>query len=400
MLALQARGNEVPCSYQIATELEWRIHHTADDWAAVASGLARLNASLSGDGPRRQNGTGWQQPADGSWAPCSDVLWVKLAASQDGLYPYVRNDSAPPYPLSFVAQSPLRSVDTLLPHLRSLWACDVASTGRDSRTELSNTLTFVSKLVQLRDWVGRHSAALGFTIDADYAAQYDAFLDALQDPQTGYWGAQYCGIEALPLSSDDLSMTFHLSKYRATSPGGMAAAGATATVPRLLALASTTMAIRAAPYPYGWGLASDGTGGIVFDNHNSFDVATLLSLAFPALLRNGTSRAATLRASAAAALREMLAFALGPRSLEPDGSALVCAAGQSSMGDCYYFTLGLLDVAGAWNASRRFWCDEATMTGLVPDALALCRNLSAAMARMGMETGIAGSAVQILHPYC
>eukprot|EP00937_MAST-01D_sp_MAST-1D-sp2_P005717 g5717.t1 len=361
LLALQAAGHEVPCSYQIATEVEWRIHHTAN-WSAVDAGMARLWRSLRAP-PAQQAGAGTQQPADGSWAPCSSVLWVKLASSQDGLYPYARADATPPYPLRFLQQSPLRAAATLLPHLRSLLVSDVAADGVDHRTELSNTITFVSKLVQLRDWANRRLRTSGIVIDDAYVDAYYSFLDELQDPQTGFWGAQYvygydtvgADERAFPaptlapapavISTTDLSMTFHITKYRG---GAVRHAGN---------IAATVLLIRDQPYPYGWGLSMDpDSSATVFDNHNSFDVATLLSFTWAAggAAAAGASAAAW-RAAARAAMTEMLKFALGPRSLVPDGSALVCGPGQSSLGDCYYFTLGLLDVSGFWNGSRLFW---------------------------------------------
>ena len=98
-------------------------------------------------------------------------------------------------------------------------------------------------------------------------------------------------------------------------------------------------------------------------------------------------------------MTEMLKFALGPRSLVPDGSALVCGPGQSSLGDCYYFTLGLLDVSGFWNASRLFWANASAWPGRA-EAPRLCKSLSAEMARLRFRSGMDGSAAQILHPYC
>jgi hypothetical protein len=296
--------------------------------------------------------------------------------------------------------------------------------------------------------------AEGYTIDDEYETRYLAFLDKLQSKQSGYWGAQYhyqpernhkhfaavvdvkpsglwngprgannradtagqanfgrnnsssnngsltgaslatnLGVaiasdspsEGSPanadgwstIATDDLSMTFHITKYR----GG--------AVRIREQLAKTTLAIRNSPYPYGWGWSTEN-GTTVYDNHNSFDVATLLSLTWRSLITSMDL------ASAQAGMSEMLAFAVGHHSLAPGGSALICE-GESSLGDCYYFTLGLMDVAGYWNTSHRFWTNQ---TAPFADAARLCVTLSAAMARLHLKTGIGGSAVQILRPYC
>jgi hypothetical protein len=68
---------------------------------------------------------------------------------------YYRNDSSPPYRLKFIEESPLSSIETLLPHLETLWVSNISSDGVDRRTELSNTLTFVSKMIELRGWLNR-----------------------------------------------------------------------------------------------------------------------------------------------------------------------------------------------------------------------------------------------------
>jgi hypothetical protein len=46
------------------------------------------------------------------------------------------------------------------------------------RCELSNTITFVSKLVQYADYFNAHPQLLGFSITPEYQQQYYHYLDA------------------------------------------------------------------------------------------------------------------------------------------------------------------------------------------------------------------------------
>lgn len=231
---------------------------------------------------------------------------------------------------------------------------------------LTNIITFVSKMIELREWV--NAKVIGYNISDEYVKKYYTFLDDLvQDTDTGYFGAKYkshgASSTAVVYSTDDLSMTFHITKYRKGDVLCVSDIGA------------TTLAIKNQPYPYGWGLYALPDGQTAYDNHNSFDVATLLSFSWHTL--NTTSMEAGREG-----LSSFLTWALGPHSLETNRTALVCGDSQDSYGDCYYFTVGLLDEVGYWNVSKRFWTKENF------HGYRLCLSLKHALARLNITSGI------------
>ena len=82
------------------------------------------------------------------------------------------------------------------------------------------------------------------------------FLDAWQDPVTGYWGAWYRVGDRL-YRTTDLSITFHLISYLQ---------GDVQHWPQII---ETTFNIANEPYPYGWRY------GLSSNNHNNYDVVKI-----------------------------------------------------------------------------------------------------------------------------
>ena len=156
------------------------------------------------------------------------------------------------------------------------------------------------------------------------------------------------------------------------------------------AISSTAFLLKNETYPYGWGLSTDPvTNATVFDNHNDFDVVTLVALGWPTL-----SPAA--KAEASSDIEQMLHWALGPDSLKRNGSAasLVCD-GADSVGDCYYFFVAFFKVIGYW-APTRFWTDHDF------DDLQLCVQLKRTYLQFPAtpNSGIAWSARLLLDELC
>lgn len=297
------------------------------------------------------------------------------------------------YPLRFVTTSFLNRSETLVAELRRLQVADIAGTGTNTRCQLSNLITFVSKMVQFAGYFNAHPDLLGFELTAAYVDAYYAYLDtellqATGAGAAGFYGAQYrgaaarAGTPAPVYSSTDLSMTFHITKYRR---GGV-------PVPQ----AATLSAIRDLPYPFGWGLFPDPNNAtrVDFDNHNSFDVVTLYSFGW-----GGMQPAA--RREASASIAEMLRYALsapGTFQGRSDLDDLDCT-GADSVGDCYYFLTALLDVAGYWDQSKRFWLDNETRFDFGSSA-AVCAALRRHLAAKKIVTDIGLGAIRILDRAC
>jgi len=199
--------------------------------------LQDFNVSLQ---TRNQTWAGRQQP-DGSWAPCTAVFFVKLSVSLEGITSHYESKTKLAYPLTFIADSALSNITALTGYLRRLLVSDIALTGVNMRSELSNVITVVSRLVSWRAWV--NVALEGMHISESFSKRYLGFLDSFQDSATGYWGAQYCDrATGQVYGSNDLSITFHVTKYR---QGG---------IKHLVSMAHRTLALKDSPYPYGWGV--------------------------------------------------------------------------------------------------------------------------------------------------
>lgn len=434
MLARMSNGQALPCSYQIATEIEHFLHYTCE-FAVVEDRLRDLNASLS-----RNQSADVHQQLDGSWAGCTDVLHVKLGLTQDQLYPFFLANRSLKRPLKFVAESALANVTTLIPYLTSLLISDIATDGVNRRQELNSVLTFVSKLVSMRPWAD--TAGTGLLLSDAYVSAYRRFLQSWQGVPggAGSWGARYTA-HAGPTSTDaarvrplrqlrfaddvfgapDLSITFHVTKYwlsnatpcdsevlhSAVSSSRAAgivdavsddASDPTVTNNQVLpfrGLANLTRVVldnRYQPYPYGWGVpGSQNSSTTVWDNHNDFDVCTLLGLGWHTL-------SGVRQQEASEAVGRMVAWAVGPQSINRVGRRTLLCDGQDSIGDCYYFTVAFLDVIGYWDVGKQFWRAPAHFHDVE-----LCERLLTTMVgRLGFteDTGIGWSAVLVLRRYC
>ena len=306
-------------------------------------------------------------------------MHVKLGLTQDQLYPFFLTNRSLKRPLKFVAESMLGSATTLIPYLRSLLISDIAADGVNRRQELNSVLTFVSKLISMRPWV--NAANTGLLLTDGYASAYRSFLQTWQGVPggSGSWGARYAaraassaagarhlrhppqasaGAGDVVFGAPDLSMTFHVAKYWVSNStpchaaacgggarssgaagGGGAAGGAAgygySGVP-FRGLSNLTAAVldnRHQPYPYGWGVPGpQNSATTVWDNHNDFDVCTLLSLGWgtlPAVRQRGASQA----------VGRMVSWATGPESVNASERGSLLCAGQDSIGDCYYFVV-------------------------------------------------------------
>jgi len=157
------------------------------------------------------------------------------------------------------------------------------------------------------------------------------FLDeTAQNTETGYWGAWYQWDGGI-YKTDDLSITFHVAKYRKGK------------VPRLSKIANTTLSIKNKNYPFGWLENGEMT------NHHNMDVVTLLNYGWPSFTDS-------IRQAASGEIEKMLRWSL-KHSLQPDGGFLMNES-DDSLVDATYFGSAFLKSIGFFDKKAPFWRDK------------------------------------------
>ena len=321
------------CSAQIYLEAKWRALYTAD-FVAIDRRIRDLEASLSNND---QAYVAQQSPVDGSWGVCFEPTFMKLEATMLALQRMHRENVAPKYAIDLLPE--LRSGKDAVARLAQLLISDVAREGIDHRSELG-ALTVNSSQFQFKAYWQAYleDEVEGLLRDRDSGgiaqirADVRQFLDAWQDPATGYWGAWYRVGDRL-YRTTDLSITFHLISYLR---------GDVQHWPQII---QTTFNIANEPYPYGWRY------GLSSNNHNNYDVVKIFRYGWLHMTEEQRTRARE-------AMREMLRWALD-HSMQPDGSFAPDENFFSSVSSDYYFGVSFLDEIGYWRASKRFWTDEA-----------------------------------------
>jgi hypothetical protein len=229
----------------------------------------------------------------------------------------------PKYRTSFLDR--INSPEKLLEYLDSLLISDIPNHLVDKRRELNESGTALLRLI-LR----------GIPKNYDYHPKLKStLLDYLdrrwQNPESGYWGAWYRTPSGI-VKTDDLSITFHIVSYRKGD------------VPKLNAIAETTLRIKDQPYPYGW-RHSNGE----MSNHHNYDVVRLLRMGWPYFTEEK-------KKTAQAEIRKMLDWCL-TESVLADGSFKYNRS-DDSLGDSYYFGISFLAEVGYFNLKDRFWIQE------------------------------------------
>ena len=357
------------CSAQIFLEAKWRAIYTAD-FETIERRIRDLEASLGND---NQAYVAQQSPADGSWGVCFEPMFMKLEATMFALQRLHRDNVVPRYTLNLFPE--IRSGKDVVAFLAQLLVSDVAREGVDHRAELAaltiNSAQFQFKAywqAYLEDQVEelvRDRDRGGIT---QIRADVRQFLDAWQDPVTGYWGAWYRVGDRL-YRTTDLSITFHLVSYLQ---------GNVQHWPQII---ETTFKIANEPYPYGWRY------GLSSNNHNNYDVVKIFRYGWPHMTEGQ-------RARAREAMREMLSWAL-KHSLQPDGSFAPDESFFSSVASDYYFGVSFFDEIGYWRATKRFWTDEA-----FAGAEAHCLLIRRRFAELQLKSLLAPGAEQKLEAGC
>jgi hypothetical protein len=308
----EARGLDTSCVRQALRELRWRLEYTADA-AGVGETLDRIRALAALPVPP----SAATQDEDGSYAPGTEVWFLKLDASVDRL---LAPDFAgrPPRFLNRV-NDPAR----LRHYLDNLLVSRLLEEGVDHRKELNFA---TANLVRLILW--RRPA--NYAWDPRLEAVIRRFVADWQDPVTGFFGATY-EIGSQRFRTTDLSLTFHMTRYLEGGIGYW---------PQLI---DTLFEIRDDRYPNGW---LDETG---VSNHNNYDVATLFRFGWPAMREDQRRRAG-------AELNRLVDWCL-QTAIAPDGRVMARAKGES-LAEGYYFAIAFLDTVGCFEPAQRFWTDR------------------------------------------
>jgi hypothetical protein len=329
---LEAGGRALPCTRQIFQEVWWLVHYTAY-WQRVERRLADLEASFA---VADQAFATHQSSDDGAWGACYEAPFLKAAATIEGLELLAAIGVPPEFAVTL--EPTLRTSRQVVERISNLIASDIASFGINHRGELNSLVTTFIRgnfKPHLQDYatsqvrmLPRHRNPGG---PLELRQRLQAFTDAWQDPDTGFWGAWY-KVDGGIVRTTDLSITFHIISYRR---------GKINYWPQVL---RTLYAIKDEPYPYGW----LHNGGYV--NHNNYDVARVLSYGWShlspqdqVLFRNE--------------LGAMLAWTLG-HSLADDGRFRSIPTFFESLSADYYYGVAFLDVIGFWDPKKRFWTES------------------------------------------
>jgi hypothetical protein len=320
------------CSAQIFLEAKWRALYTAD-FETIDRRIRDLEESFSND---NQAYVTQQSPVDGSWGICFEPLFMKVEATMFALQMMHRDNVVPKYALTLAPE--VRTANDLVALLAQLLVSDIARDGIDHRSELAAPITNATQFQFKSYWQAYlEDQVEGLLRDRDpggiatIRAKVRQFLNAWQDPVTGYWGAFYRIGDRL-YRTTDLSITFHLISYLK---------GDVQYWPQII---ETTFKIKDEPYPYGWRY------GISSNNHNNYDVVKIFRYGWPHMTEDQRVRVRQ-------AMREMLSWALD-HSLQSDDSFAPDENFFSSVSSDYYFGVSFFDEIGYWRAEKRFWTDE------------------------------------------
>jgi hypothetical protein len=368
---LQAAGHEMECSNEIYLEAIWLRRYTAN-WNGLESRLVDLAKSLE---QLDQRFAARQSPETGLWGACYERSFFKLEATTLALIQLAAMDEAPRYAVHL--PHPFETRAAAFAHFRGLLVSDVAHTGVDNRGELGNIATIAS-LVRFKDYIQRYldTKVLGLPRNEggpgaraeEYRREFSRYVDAWQDPITGYWGPWYLSRSQL-YKTTDLSLTFHIISYKRGQ------------VDRWPEIIATTLAIEDDPYPFGWKHEGELT------NHNNYDVAKILRYGWPQMSLEQKRQAAS-------AIGEMLHWTL-MSSLQANGSFKSIPTFFSSVSADFYFGVSFLKTIGYWDPANRFWTERN-----FPDAGAVCERVKARLVATALKSHESESALNHLKESC
>ena len=295
----------------IQLEARWRTN-TNNEYDAAAASVERLKKALE----EENEPTALVQDEEGSFAPCTDVWFLKLDRSTDQLLARAWPWRVPPVFLERV-DDPIRTVT----YLQDLCWSDVTRCGRDNRKELNLAISVIARLIF-------RGGQAGYLAQPGLLPAFERFVQDWQDPDTRFFGMTYILETNQEVRTADLSLTFHMARYAPYLIHGWPV------------LIDTLLAMKEQAYPQGWlehGKMTD---------HNNYDVAELF-------YRVWSKMTGAQRDQASACLDEMLSWCLS-ESIAPDGSLKNPDKGDM-IPDSYYFAAAFLDTIGFFDQRKRFW---------------------------------------------
>ncbi|MFW5680308.1 MAG: hypothetical protein ACOC3D_08570 [Pseudomonadota bacterium] len=320
LFARERAGADLACSRQIFVEAKWLIGYTAW-WERIDRRLAELELSL--DEPDQAFARD-PVPADGLYGVCAEERFVRIETTLEAYFQLADEGALPP--VMRTPQPWARSPDALIAFLNERLVSDIEGTGEDMRSRvggLTSIMMATAKRDHVLDLLRRTTSGEPLTRGEQRAVRtaLHAYVDAWQDPQTGYWGAWYRDADGRLFKTTDLSITYHIVH---------ALRGEVRFWPQLI---ETTLALRDHAYPFGW--LSRGR----WTNHNNYDLVRIFRYGWPYMTAEQQAEVADL-------LQRMVdwAFRVG---IEQDYEGFVLVPElSSSVGAELYFGVSFLDAAG------------------------------------------------------
>jgi hypothetical protein len=310
----EEQGRDTSCARAVQLEARWRISCTSDYGAAVGA-VDRLKKEIDGLDEGKEP-TALMQDAEGSFAPCTNVWFLKLDRSTDQLLARNWPWRLPPAFLDQI-DDPIRMVT----YLQDLCWSDLQRCGCDNRKELNLAISVIARLVM-------RGGQAGYLAKPGFVPVFERFVQDWQDPGAGFFGMTYILENGEPVKTKDLSLTFHMVRY----------------VPHLIRywpqLIDSLLAMKDHRYPEGW-----LTNGKMTD-HNNYDVVELFA-------RGWSRMSLDQRRVASREIDRMLDWCL-KESVTLDGTVRNPDKGDMVM-DSYYFAAAFLDTIGFFDRGKRFW---------------------------------------------
>jgi hypothetical protein len=299
-------------------EAEWRINCTSD-YTAASDAVERLKKALV----CRDSPDGLTQDSRGSFAPGTEVFFLKLDRSTDQLLARQW-----PWRLQPTFLDCIDDPGRMVTYLQDLCWSDVTRCGRDNRKELNLAISVIARLVL-------QGGQAGYLSGPGFVPVFERFLQDCQDPETGFFGMTYIiDNQGTQVRTADLSLTFHMVRY----------------APHLVRwwqpLIDTLFGMKNLQYPQGWLQNSKMT------DHNNYDVVELFSRGWPHLRPDQ-------RRQASQEVAKMLDWCLS-ESVRDTGEVINPDKGDM-IPDSYYFAAAFLDTIGYSDKTKRFWADKGTL---------------------------------------
>jgi hypothetical protein len=316
----EAEGRDTACAHQILMEAAWLISNTAD-FARIDRRLDDLQDTLAH--PQSESLGRQQNPADGSWGRCYTEWFFKL----DGTFDHLDKASTRNRPLKVAPRflDRINSPEKLRNYFTAVSVSDVPRQGVDHRRELNESMADLLRFI-LRN------RPKGYPWNSALkATMMDLVLNYLRNPQTGWWGERYVRSGTVK-QVDDLSMTFHMTRYL------------NGNVPGMRKVVDTALSVSNLDYPVGW--LDDGH----YTNHNDMDAAVVFKFGW-----NSASEAQ--KRTMAGEINRMLEWCLSD-SLLPDGSFRLRGYSDDSVEEANYFGVAFLARIGFFDKHRRFWTNQ------------------------------------------